>query len=1541
MPPRFSKPAGASNPYSRNETPRGYRTPRGETPRHTPRGGSSNPYSRRDDDRPETRDRLIEDAYAASMDTVEINAKTFVEALIHVLRYRGGIQTARDHSEVGEDYAFHKASSHLTYIFRHTYLKHEDGSLSLNELFNHGMTMRKIKHCGHRDADPRLTQLDEGRIKPSMKNKRDSIRFLLPLAHVLANSNKSRFQIGYHTRATFNPSTEVPEGTWFSVAQFHQEVQRAEQASELEQLDIVSVFIRTESGHSTRTNIRHARWDSSRAPYRYLVHGTYESNLPSIRTHGLKPGGTRGGRSHVHFALDNQMTKVLDAVRRESDCLIILRSDGIDDLEPVFTAAGYVLTSHIVPSNRFIGIWSLANTGWLQKPEPSEMHRMTHADSQAEILMHVAHQQWYYDTRTQNELLGKNWAPHQYREYIAGLMANKGNLMKFVVLFNKEVERPRPPRDNSRNPERSRRAPPTDREDDESRRVKWQMSKRFKDAFRAAHNEELDDEDEAIKLKNTDSSSSESELPEMKKESATKSPGKPASKAASKPMPKQPKEKPAPASLWREKKPEVEPDTSEPAQASSSRAPAEKTPAAKVKKIELHSKTSEQAKEFYKDVEASTQVFQNMLQSFTNIQWFSKPHEVEACKNVDFCQNEQAMLFCHRCGVSYCLECRTTGQACDHHICNYSSELESFFFPDDIGSAESGIDIQELIQEAKEGKSQFGKSRQAQAEYRRQAFEILQDKAAKGSVDIKSTFMRQSLLRSSEENINIADYIYTPASRVPTLEEHFIENQVPHEPLPIYRPPIMLNCEYDDLTDDECYRLLEIYRSCMLSKKAITDRLVRTADDAVKSQRGTYTLYILSLNMGHINRTPVIAGHKKFPSYIRKSHECVTLPYIAFRNGAHIVCMCEASDDRGGIKSNEQVARDHGMIGMVLNAEISAPSLACFVRGSHEAGTFVELLLHHQFETENKQAGNQYWVFHGAVYRCVFGHNTAGEMIDPSSGIRTEAPADFEHNQETCIKPHPEPMASTLEYKDQCILEVDGNKETESCDHLKPSTGADVLDVRRLFLAEVRVAVFHIQSYAWSNSYQEACSRWLNFLSSAIMHSVDFITGDGNLFSQRNFKRDSHSDFKTCILVDLLERLLDGINSNRSPVNRITYNIVSSTQAIEYVRAQTDNTGDCDSMILISLCYGKQTMIVDDRAKNAQAVTSDSGKYTGPAFESEILLSDFEHPKHLTVYDFGLADSDQGWHSPLYVLCTIRCIKNFRIRKQEAEHRRRGRLEERTRRFEEMREDRREIRREQSDSVGPLPGEPAPETVYRYMSRERDDGLERGYSFSRTRGYSRERSTSREPAQSRRRQDRYDDDYDDYHDDGHYRQRPNVRYEQHRHRDQYRHRYDTSSESNYRRGTRRPREPSYPPDRSGHSRHRHRSSSRHRDQQPSTGGYWTNTRARTPGQSSTYNPRSHQQSYHQHQHSTGRRYSQPSYTQQHYQYPHVTYSSQGQAYYQHGQWHNQPRWLLQPDGSWFDSRPQYPWESIYHNLPAAARRHNELWLYGYTFSMGL
>ena len=47
------------------------------------------------------------------------------------------------------------------------------------------------------------------------------------------------------------------------------------------------------------------------------------------------------------------------------------------------------------------------------------------------------------------------------------------------------------------------------------------------------------------------------------------------------------------------------------------------------------------------------------------------------------------------------------------------------------------------------------------------------------------------------------------------------------------------------------------------------------------------------------------------------------LPYLVFRNGAHIVALCEASDAQGGIAVHQNVARDNAMLGMVVNAEIS------------------------------------------------------------------------------------------------------------------------------------------------------------------------------------------------------------------------------------------------------------------------------------------------------------------------------------------------------------------------------------------------------------------------------------------------------------------------------------------------------------------------------------------------------------------------------------------------------------------------------------------
>jgi hypothetical protein len=51
---------------------------------------------------------------------------------------------------------------------------------------------------------------------------------------------------------------------------------------------------------------------------------------------------------------------------------------------------------------------------------------------------------------------------------------------------------------------------------------------------------------------------------------------------------------------------------------------------------------------------------------------------------------------------------------------------------------------------------------------------------------------------------------------------------------------------------------------------------------------------------------------------------------------------------------------------------------------------------------------------------------------------------------------------------------------------LQPNPGADTHDVKRLGLAEARVGVFHISSFAWSDCYAEACEKWLHFVANCV-----------------------------------------------------------------------------------------------------------------------------------------------------------------------------------------------------------------------------------------------------------------------------------------------------------------------------------------------------------------------------------------------------------------------------------------------------------------------
>ena len=268
-----------------------------------------------------------------------------------------------------------KGSRHLSYIFRHADLVHEDGSLSLNELRAHAETARKIRAM-YRDGYQALNQIDVAAVPAPLRGKNNTIRFLMPLAHVVCDANKSRAVIGFLTQDNFEPG-KIPEpDTWFKPADFGDDQARQQQANDLDGKDIAGIFIGFESGHSNNITITHSPFRPDMYPLRYLVHGTNEKNLPSIRRLGFLPGGARGGRNHVHFALDSLLASMTDALRPESDCILIARPGAVADLSPVITESRYVLTSQTVPFNRFCGVWSLIDRARIDVPEAGGLSRM-------------------------------------------------------------------------------------------------------------------------------------------------------------------------------------------------------------------------------------------------------------------------------------------------------------------------------------------------------------------------------------------------------------------------------------------------------------------------------------------------------------------------------------------------------------------------------------------------------------------------------------------------------------------------------------------------------------------------------------------------------------------------------------------------------------------------------------------------------------------------------------------------------------------------------------------------------------------------------------------------------------------------------------------------------------------------------------------------------------------------------------------------------------------------------------------------------------
>jgi hypothetical protein len=121
--------------------------------------------------------------------------------------------------------------------------------------------------------------------------------------------------------------------------------------------------------------------------------------------------------------------------------------------------------------------------------------------------------------------------------------------------------------------------------------------------------------------------------------------------------------------------------------------------------------TSTQAKELFKDADAAKKFFTQFKQETDEIEWYQRPDGPQCCKKFDICQADNAMFWCHPCGFAYCLQCRVRGDACDHHIINYSSEISSEFMPDSISSIDSPFKVGQIIDSVLAESTYFGATR--------------------------------------------------------------------------------------------------------------------------------------------------------------------------------------------------------------------------------------------------------------------------------------------------------------------------------------------------------------------------------------------------------------------------------------------------------------------------------------------------------------------------------------------------------------------------------------------------------------------------------------------------------------------------------------------------------------------------------------------------------------------------------------------------------------------------------------------------------------
>ena len=215
--------------------------------------------------------------------------------------------------------------------------------------------------------------------------------------------------------------------------------------------------------------------------------------------------------------------------------------------------------------------------------------------------------------------------------------------------------------------------------------------------------------------------------------------------------------------------------------------------------------------------------------------------------------------------------------------------------------------------------------------------------------------------------------------------------------------------------------------------------------------------------------------------------------------------------------------------------------------------------------------------------------------------------------------------------------------------------------VQQLGLGEIRVLCLHINSYAFRHSINTIRHYLRLIFSKALFEQVDFITGDFNLFLNRQFSTDLGGSIYGGLVVEVLEDAVRALNQHF--LHKVTFNVSSSTPAAEvYDFLEHGNiNANMDCMACISLFYNKQ-QFKQDRPP--------------PLIENRRIAHDYLHniverPRQLSNYDLCLGQTDGDWHRPLIVRVHAFHLKNKRTRsstsqwnRQEAAWRRQERTEQ-------------------------------------------------------------------------------------------------------------------------------------------------------------------------------------------------------------------------------------------------------------------------------------